>query len=292
MNQTLRIALVSLGVLFVVVVLLVVGVLIGRSWFVPAEARYGGMMAYSQSLGDRAGAGRYGPGMMGSNFEGYGPFSSGMMGSGMMGQGMMGGGMMGNLQAGPLQEVEPLSLEEAERFVSEYLEAFEDEDLELGEIMVFDNHAYAQIIEASTGRGAMEVLVDPVTGAVYPEHGPNMMWNLKYSPMAAGGMMGMMQRPNSTGQGFGMGSMMGSTSDEIGEEMAISEEEAVEIAQDYLNAYVTGTEAAEHADPFYGYYTIHIERDGETIGMLSVNGFSRAVWLHSWHGELLEVSNH
>ena len=291
MNQTLRVSLISLGVMFVVVVLLAVGVLIGRSWFAPAEAYYGGMMAHSQFWGDRAGAGRIGPGMMGSEFQGYGHFGPGMM-SGMMGPGMMSGGIMGNYQAEPMQEVEPLSVEEAERFVSAYLKAFGDEDLELGEIMIFDNHAYAQIIEASTGRGAMEVLVDPVTGAVYPEHGPNMMWNLKYSPMAAGGMMGVMRAPNGAGQGFGMGGMMGFSSNEISEEMAISEEEAVEIAQDYLDAYSAESEAAEHADPFYGYYTIHIERDGETVGMLSVNGFSRAVWLHSWHGELIEISGH
>ena len=78
--------------------------------------------------------------------------------------------------------------------------------------------------------------------------------------------------------------------DEISEEMAISEEEAVEIAQHYLDTFLAGAEADEHADPFYGYYTIHIERDGETVGMLSVNGFSRAVWLHSWHGNLMEMS--
>jgi hypothetical protein len=28
-----------------------------------------------------------------------------------------------------------------------------------------------------------------VTLAVYPGHGPNMMWNQKYSPMGGGGMM-------------------------------------------------------------------------------------------------------
>jgi hypothetical protein len=199
---------------------------------------------------------------------------------------------MGYFQADPLLGIEQLSVEEAEQVVADYLESLGDEDLELGEIMVFDNHAYAQIIEASTGLGAMEVLVDPVTGAVYPEFGPNMMWNLKYSPMGAGGMMGMLSGVDGAGQGFGMGGMMGSPSDEVSGEMPISEEKAVEIAQDYLEAYVAGAEAAERADPFYGYYTIHIEREGEAIGMLSVNGYTRAVWLHSWHGELVETSTH
>jgi hypothetical protein len=28
--------------------------------------------------------------------------------------------------------------------------------------------------------GAMELLVDKSSGAIFPEYGPNMMWNLKY----------------------------------------------------------------------------------------------------------------
>ena len=40
-----------------------------------------------------------------------------------------------------------------------------------------NHHAYAQILDLESGRGAFEVLVDPLSRTVYPEHGPNMMWN-------------------------------------------------------------------------------------------------------------------
>ena len=293
MNQTLRITLTTLAVVLAVLALLIVGALIGRQWFTPTAGRYGTMMGQGPAWQGSSATGRLGAGMMGrfAPQEAY-PYGTGMMGGGMMGSGMMGspmmgGGMMGAYGANELYGVEPLSIEEATQSVQEYIEALDDGELELGEMMVFDNHAYAQIVEQSTGIGAMEVLVDPVTGAVSPDFGPNMMWNLKYGHMGGFGIMGGFGTPSGS---WGMGGMMGSSAEVVSDEMTISEAEAVEIAQRYLDTYLAGAQADEHADPFYGYYTIHIERDGETVGMLSVNGFSRAVWLHSWHGSLIESS--
>lgn len=215
-----------------------------------------------------------GPGMMGSGA--YGP---GMMGPGASGIGMMGGGMMG---ASGLFGIQPLSLEQAESALNDYLSSLGDQDLTLGEIMIFDNHAYAVIVEASTGIGAMEVLVDPVTLAVYPEHGPNMMWNLAYSPMAGyGGMMGWFRAwPDLSRR----------EPTEPSADMPVSPEQAFEAAQRYLDLYLPGAEAEEHTDAFYGYYTLHILRDGEIAGMLSVNGYSGQVFLHTWHGDFIEMS--
>jgi hypothetical protein len=48
-----------------------------------------------------------------------------------------------------------------------------------------------------------------------------------------------------------------------------------------------GTTVADEADAFYGYYTLHVLRDGKTIGMLSVNGFTGTVWYHTWHGNFV-----
>jgi hypothetical protein len=189
-----------------------------------------------------------------------------------MGPGMMGQGMMGSFGSNPLLGIEPLSLPEAEGAIQDYLAAFDDEDLVIGEIMIFDNHAYAQIVEGSTGIGAMEVLVDPTTGVVNPEFGPNMMWNLKYSPMAGTGMMGWQP------------------TDGLPSEMPVSTDEAIQTAQRYLDAYLAEAKVDEEADPFYGYYTLHINRDGSTVGMLSVNGYTGEVFLHTWHGNLLEMS--
>jgi hypothetical protein len=53
--------------------------------------------------------------------------------------------------------------------------------------------------------------------------------------------------------------------------MSVSPERAREIADTYLERVSPGTRAGE-AERFYGYYTLHTEKDGEITGMLSVNG--------------------
>lgn len=146
------------------------------------------------------------------------------------------------------------------------------DDLEVSEIMIFDNHAYAEIVERETGIGAMEVLVDPISLRVRSEPGPNMMWNLKYGSMHGSGMMGNSRLVDDPA------------------EMPVSPEQAVRYAQDFLDQHQTGLEAEGYADEFYGYYTIHTERDGMVVGMLSVNGFTGQVFLHTWHGTFLTMS--
>lgn len=184
---------------------------------------------------------------------------------------------------GPVGPVEasPLSIEAAQGAVEAYLERFGNPDLALKEVMIFDNHAYAEIVEKSTGIGAMEVLIDPLSLIVYPEHGPNMMWNLKYSGMGSmmGGMMGGWRNPQTPGNAA-----------QISAEMPISPEQAVKLAQDYLDSYLPGTQVDEHADQFYGYYTLHTVHAGQISGMLSVNGFSGQVFPHTWHGAFIEMS--
>jgi heat shock protein HslJ len=41
---------------------------------------------------------------------------------------------------------------------------------------------------------------------------------------------------------------------------------------------------------FYGYYTLDFSKDGKVSGMLSVNGYSGQVFLHTWHGSFIEES--
>ena len=176
--------------------------------------------------------------------------------------------------ASGLSNADPLSLEQAETAVRAYLASLGDESLALGEIMIFDNHAYAQILEADTGFGAQEVLVDPVTLAVIPEHGPNRMWNQKYG--VAAGHMGWF--------GASLAGAAGSP-----DAMAVSAAEAVEKAQAYLSDSLPGT-TVDEAHPFYGYYTLDILREGEPIGMLSVNGYTGQVFVHFWHGDFVEMA--
>lgn len=289
MDQTIRTVLVAIGTIVAGAILLLGGMYIGRSsWGMPSV--WPGRMI---SGNDASSPGRFHD-QMGAYWQidrdnhcyGYG-----MMGSyGMMGGGMMSRGMMGGLGVSGLVDVDPLSVTDTQAAVREYLAGLNNADLEIGEVMVFDNHAYAQIVEASSGIGAMEVLINPVTKAVYPEHGPNMMWNLKYSPMSDDGMISMMGGYDQNGRGM-MGGFSGSQPPEgVSADMPVSPDQAVAAAQAYLDAYLPGAEADEHADPFYGYYTLHVLRGGEVVGMLSVNGFTRQVFPHTWHGDFVEMA--
>jgi hypothetical protein len=162
-----------------------------------------------------------------------------------------------------------LTLDQAQEAVSAYLKGLGYADLKIAEVMEFERNFYAIAREPQTGIGAMELLVDKWTGAVSPEMGPNMMWNARYG----------MHR------GRGGRSMMGSAS----ETNAIAGERALEIAQGWLDANRPGVTTEEHADPFYGYYTIHTVQDGQIEGMLSVHGTTGQVWYHSWHGAFIQM---
>lgn len=253
MNKTLIIALVVIG-----------GIVLSALIF-------GGGMMVTQANWRLAG---YGPnGMMGWNSGNNNP------GSSMMGNG---NNMMGGYQSGNNSNVKPLTVDQAKQAVESYLKGLNNPDLELKEIMIFDNNAYARITEKSTGIGAMELLVDPASLSVFPEYGPNMMWNLKYGHMGnAGGMMG------------GYNGMMGgynSNPGSVSATMTVTPEQALKITQKYLDQQFPGYQAAADADPFYGYYTVDILKDGNPTGMLSVNGFSGQVFLHTWHGTFIEMS--
>ena len=188
----------------------------------------------------------------------------------MMGRGMWGGGWQPWTGSSSAQ---PLSIEEAESAISDYISGYgSNEELHIGEIMIFDNHAYAEVVEENTGIGAFELLVDPDSLTAFPEMGPNMMWNLKYGHMR-GGMMG--------------GGYAGS-----GVDMPVSGEEAIRIASEYLWDNESDLTSDSHPDPFYGYYTIHTLKDGDVYGMLSVNGYNGQVFLHTWHGDFIEMSDH
>ncbi len=140
------------------------------------------------------------------------------------------------------------------------------ENYAVSEIMEFKNNFYAVIIEEDTGMGAFELLVNPYTGAITLEPGPNMMWNTKY------------------GMHF---KMMGGLSSQP-RDVTIGESEAKEIALRYLMKTFQGTIMVEEPTRFYGYYTFDYMINGVIHGMLSVNGFTGEVWYHSWHGEFIQ----
>jgi hypothetical protein len=207
-------------------------------------------------------------GMMGGNGTPTGP---GLMG----GQGMMGGFGPSAQQATPIG-----SLDAAKQAFQAYVEKTGNPDLALDEVMQFQWNYYAIVKEKSSGTGAFELLADPRTGAIFPEIGPNMMWNTKYSPMATygGGMMGGMG-------GFAPGGMMSGTWGPTAPAAppTVTTDQAQQIAQQWLDQSQPGS-TTETPDSFPGYFTLHITRDGQITGMLSVNAYTGQVWYHTWHG--------
>ncbi len=172
--------------------------------------------------------------------------------------------MMGRLGASSTQNI---SMDKAQQSVQSFIDRTGNSDLRIDELMQFDRNFYALIKEKSTGIGAFEVLVNPTTGAVGYEPGPDMMWNAKYGMMRGfGGMMG-------------SGSASGS--------MTVPPDRAAQIAQGWLDRRGGGYSAGT-PDAFYGYYTFHFLRSGQMAGMLSINGSTGQVWFHSWHGNFIQ----
>lgn len=168
----------------------------------------------------------------------------------------------------------PLTMNQAVKIAEDYLKSLSNEDLAIDEIMEFNLNFYIIYYEKNTDIGAFEVIIDKAGtggmmrmmgyGYIRPEQGPNMMWNTKY------GMHGMRDRGNSSNNA------------------PIRENQAKEYAQRYLDTYLPGS-IAEDMHPFYGYYTIHIIRDGKIYGMLSVNSYTGQVWYHNWHGAYIQT---
>ena len=249
-----------------------------------------GGIFFAGSMYTRANA--FGPGWMTNGYSGnnnsvYGP--GGMMGGN---GGMMNGqdGMM-NMMGGygyNSANLTSLTVDQAKGAAEKYLANLDNSDLQIAEVMIFDNNAYVIVKETGTGKGAFELLVDPASQIAYPEHGPNMMWNLKYGGLNHQYMMG-----NSAGM-MGMINMMGSygwdstTPAEVTAELTVSPEQAVEFAQKYLDVNYAGATTASDPTQFYGYYTLDFSKDGKMIGMVSVNGYSGQVFLHTWHGMFIE----
>ncbi len=199
----------------------------------------------------------------------------------------------------------PLTVDQAKQAAEKYIQSLNLNGFGIGEVMIFDNNAYVVVKETKSGLGAFELLVDPVSQIAYPEYGPNMMWNLKYSGLnhqnmfagngsMMGGYGGMM-----SGQGgltLAPGASAGVNSNawdsiiptNVSAEMIVTPEQAIEYVQKYLDANISGATAATDPTQFYGYYTLDFEKDGKISGMLSVNGYSGQIFLHTWHGTFIE----
>lgn len=192
-----------------------------------------------------------------------GAFAEGMMG-GQGGYGMMGAyGSFGSTGTDHLG-LTRISLADAKNDVQAYLKATGNPKLAIDEVMEFDRNFYAIVKETHPDHAAFELLVNPYNGTVTPEPGPNMMWNTKYSPMGA--------------------RFIGSEGP-----MNVSVEQARQDALAYLKNVEPQYTVEAKPDVFYGYYTMHFLKDGKILGMLSVNGYTGQVWVHTWHGAYIKM---
>jgi hypothetical protein len=136
-----------------------------------------------------------------------------------------------------------------------------DTDLQITELMEFEEVFYLLVTEKESNKGAFELLVNPYSGKVSPEVGPNMMWNLKYGHIN--------QEDNSA------------------KANKISMADAAQEAQKELDQYIHGATLIADGVDFYGYYSFDYKENGKIAGMLSVNGQDGQVWLHNWHGTFI-----
>ncbi len=159
-------------------------------------------------MGPGYGGRGYGYGMMGQGFGGqdntpgygYGMPGPGYGGPGS-GYGMMGPGYgdrrrdsdRGRPGYGPrngqgrfdnsAQTGQKIDASKVAPLVDTYLGSFPDgSKLEVAEIMEFQYNYYVQIRDKSSHALAFELLVDPYSGRIVPEPGPNMMWNTTVRP--------------------------------------------------------------------------------------------------------------
>jgi hypothetical protein len=280
MNKALKI----LGI--VVLALVVVGALLGGGFLIGRAVTSRQAAEYPQT------AGAYGPGMMQGGDDDQAPYNwPGMMDRGGSRSGSDGGralgGMMGGFGRGSAgADVEPLTIEATTEAVQTFLDELGKENLALGEIMIFDNHAYAVIEDTSTGQGAFDVLVDPARQVVHLEYGPSMMWNTVY------GMHGTDPIPGSARMG---GRMMGGLggygpTTVTADAQMLTEAEARDKAAAYLEEAYPDQTLAVTAEAFPGYFTFDVESDGTPVSMLSVNAYTGQVWYHTWHGTFVEMS--
>ncbi len=218
----------------------------------------------------------------------------------MMGQTQ--GGMMGSSNPGTANQ---LSVAAAKEAVTSYLNQLGNKDLAIDEIMIFDNNAYVAIKDTKSGIGAFELLVNTQNKTVFPEYGPNMMWNLEYGYMSGNGTNSMMGQQISQMMGNGTNGMMGNSANgmmgSLGQinsaaiqpgKMPVTAEQALQSAQTYLDKAYPGVQPVAKADEYPGYYTVDVQKQGSIGGMLSVNGFTGQVWYHSWHGQFIEMTDY
>ncbi len=165
-----------------------------------------------------------------------------------------------------------LSKEQIVAKIRDYVDRQENPDLVIARLREFALAYQAEVIERSTGRHAFDLMVSKGASQISPAAGPNIMWNTKYGPTIA-----------EIGGGYGMlGRVLAQPSPG---DMTLSEAEARNIAEsavDEMGANATLSLEEDTTATFYGFYEFYLDRDGESVGALAVNGYSGQVWFEDW----------
>jgi hypothetical protein len=211
-----------------------------QTWPCLTNGRWGMMSGWEN--GDNTG-----PGMMNG-----GGMMGGWIGNGTMWEMMGDTGMMGWYAS----TAQPIAEADAQQRLATFAAGC-GSDVHVADVMAFASNYYAQLVDGS-GAGFGEVIVDRYTGEVYPEPGPNMMWNSRW----------------------GMGPSGAARYDQAA---------AQQVATTFLAGYLPGATVLM-GQAFPGYYTFDFGH-GQAEGMLSVNAATGEVWVHTWHGPALPANN-
>ncbi|MDD2614938.1 MAG: peptidase M4 [Methanosarcina sp.] len=201
--------------------------------------------------------------IMYSSTYGTGSYQPGHMGPGMMHNPAYnysyGPGMMGDMMALYYPEAKPIAQEEARQKMEDFAKQY-GSNLEVDDFMAFSSNYYAVLKDTGSNQSIAEILVDRYSGSVYPEPGPNMMWN--------------------TLSGAGRTKEEGADYDLAG---------AKKLTEEFLTGYLPGAKVME-SKQMPGYYTFDFGRQ-DIEGMLSVNAYNGQIWVHTWHGPYLGEDN-
>ena len=211
----------------------------------------------------------------------------------LTGPSMMSGyrGMMGGGTPPSTAEAQPSSdqLGAVRDQVERWLAASGFQGFQVAEVMAFTNNDYVAVHDPQ-GRPAFELLVAPGSGWLMEEP-PSMMWNTRYGMMGGNRTgAGMMGGGGMMSGNWNGGSRSGNGWNGTGYGPVSSTDQAIAGADQWLSRARPG----ERVDPdvggmggFPGYYTLDTTQGGQTVGMLSVNAATGAIWYHTWHGRFL-----
>ena len=200
-------------------------------------------------------------------------------------RGMMGGGIPPlTSQARPSSD----QLGAVRDQVDRWLGANSFTGFRVSEVMAFTNNDYVAVHD-SQGHPAFELLVAPRSGWLMEEP-PSMMWNTRYGMMGGGGRYGVMGGGGMMSGNWNGTARSGNGWNGTGYGRVPTISRAVTVADRWLAQARPG----EHVDAevggmggFPGYYTLDTMQGGQTVGMLSVNAATGAIWYHTWHGRFL-----